>query len=161
MAGNTRRTGQLIKRGGSWLIRLYVGIDPETGKRKFINKSVRGTKTEAQAVLTKLQRDRDTGVLIEETKMKVSEYLAHWLKVAVKPKVRGRTHDDYTWHVDQRINPEIGDRRVSTLTPVAVQSLYAGMQERGLAARSVRYTAAVLHAALRQAVRWRMIAVNP
>jgi site-specific recombinase XerC len=35
------------------------------------------------------------------------------------------------------------------------------MQERGLSARTVRYTDAVLNSAFSQAVKWRMLAQNP
>jgi site-specific recombinase XerD len=39
--------------------------------------------------------------------------------------------------------------------------LYADMQERGLSARTVRFTHAVLRAAFHQAVKWRLIPQNP
>jgi integrase len=50
---------------------------------------------------------------------------------------------------------------LAKIRPLEIQALYQGMQERGLSARTVRYTHAVLHSALSQAVKWRMLAVNP
>jgi len=50
--------------------------------------------------------------------------------------------------------------RLKALTPVHVQGLYREMQERGLSARTVEYTHAVLHRALKQAVRWSMVPRN-
>ena len=41
-----------------------------------------------------------------------------------------------------------------------VQGLYREMQDRGLSARTVQYTHAVLHRALKQAVRWSMVPRN-
>ena len=42
-----------------------------------------------------------------------------------------------------------------------MQGLYAQMFERGLSARTIEYTNAVLESAFRQAVRWRMLAEDP
>jgi integrase len=42
-----------------------------------------------------------------------------------------------------------------------MQELYAQMFERGLSARTIEYTNAVLESAFRQAVRWRMLAADP
>ena len=41
--------GQLILRGkGVWLVRVYLGTDPHTGKRQYENKTVHGGKKEAE-----------------------------------------------------------------------------------------------------------------
>ncbi len=42
-----------------------------------------------------------------------------------------------------------------------MQELYSQMFERGLSARTIGYTNAVLESAFRQAVRWRMLAEDP
>jgi len=49
----------------------------------------------------------------------------------------------------------------TALTPLQIQGLYGQMLDRGLSARTVRLTHAILRNALKQAVRWRMIRVNP
>ena len=49
---------------------------------------------------------------------------------------------------------------LKALTPAHVQGLDREMQERGLSARTVEYTHAVLHRALKQAVRWSMVPRN-
>ena len=44
--------GQLINRGDrKWLVRIYLGRDVVTGKRKYHNKTVYGTKRDAQKYL--------------------------------------------------------------------------------------------------------------
>ena len=38
-----RKAGQLISRGSrTWLVRVSLGRDPETGTRKYHNKTIRG-----------------------------------------------------------------------------------------------------------------------
>jgi hypothetical protein len=60
MAG---KAGQIIPRGEStWLVRVFMGRDPESGKRKYANKTIHGTLRDAQSYLSRTQRDRDLGV---------------------------------------------------------------------------------------------------
>jgi hypothetical protein len=47
-----RKTGQIIRRGPQmWMVRIYVGHDPETRKRKYIGKPINGGLRAAQAHL--------------------------------------------------------------------------------------------------------------
>lgn len=55
----------------------------------------------------------------------------------------------------------LGSRLIGTITQIDMQSLYAQMFERGLSARTIEYTNAVLQSAFRQAVRWKMLAEDP
>jgi integrase len=39
-----RKAGQLIARGQStWLVRVYLGHDPQTGTRKYHNQTIHGS----------------------------------------------------------------------------------------------------------------------
>jgi hypothetical protein len=44
-----------------WLIRVYLGRDQETNKRKNHNRTIHGSMREAQAYLTSRLRERDWG----------------------------------------------------------------------------------------------------
>jgi hypothetical protein len=46
--------GSVTRRSGGWCIRLDVGVDPETGKRRQVSRQGFHTKREAQAVLNDL-----------------------------------------------------------------------------------------------------------
>ena len=49
-----RKVGQIIARGDRrWLIRVYLGRDHETNKRKYHNRTIHGPIREAQTYLTK------------------------------------------------------------------------------------------------------------
>ncbi len=53
--------GQIVTRGkNTWLVRIYRGLD-EHGKRRYVNKTVHGTKKDAEAWLTAALRERDLG----------------------------------------------------------------------------------------------------
>ena len=55
-----RKAGQLIARGPrTWLVRVSLGRDRETGTRKYYNKTVRGSFREAQAYLNRKLQELD------------------------------------------------------------------------------------------------------
>jgi integrase len=55
-------TGSIIARGGgAWLVRVYTGRDPSTGKRTYHNHTVHGNKKAAQGYLNGVLRDHDLG----------------------------------------------------------------------------------------------------
>ena len=62
--------------------------------------------------------------------------------------------------MERYVVPTIGSIKLTKLTHMHVQGLYRQMQDRGLSARTVQYTHAVLHRALKQAVRWSMVPRN-
>src|SRR5580700_3250056 len=159
MAG---KAGQIIPRGErTWLVRVFMGRDSESGKRKYVNKTIHGTLRDAQSYLSRSQRDRDLGVFFEPSRMSLDGYLDKWLETAAKPKLRAKTHRDYEALLRRYVRPALGSRPASKIEPLEIQGLYADMQERGLSARTVRFTHAVLRSALQQAVKWKLIPQNP
>jgi integrase len=55
----------------------------------------------------------------------------------------------------------IGRKKLADIRSLDVQSLYSKMQGRGLSARTVRYTHAVLNSAFKQAIKWGLLSRNP
>ena len=86
--------GQIIKRGDKrWLVRIFQGRD-ENGKRRYVNKTIRGTKKNAETYLTAKLRDKDLGINIEPAAESLNSYLDKWLDTTAKPRLRTRTFDD-------------------------------------------------------------------
>ena len=161
-ARKTRRTGQIIERGERvHLVRVYLGRDDTTGKRRYTNKTIHGTKKDAQMWLNATLREIDLGIYVEPAGESVNAYLDKWLDAAAKPRLRQRTFEDYTALLRRYVRDEIGHVKLSMLRPLDIQQLYSKMQMQGLSARVVRYTHAVLSSALKQAVQWGMISRNP
>jgi integrase len=90
----------------------------------------------------------------------VGEYLKQWLTDSARGSVRRSTYESYRRQVERYMVPALGRIKLTKLTCMHVQGLYRQMQDRGLSARTVQYTHAVLHRALKQAVRWSMIPRN-
>ena len=154
--------GQIISRGErTWLVRVFLGRDSQTGKRKYHNKTIRGNRKDAQKYLNGVLRDMDLGTFVEPSAMTLGEYLDQWLESAAKPRLSARVFADYKYLLTLYVRPTLGNKKLADVRPLDIQSLYTQMQDRGLSARSVRYVNAVLSSALKQAVKWRILAQNP
>lgn len=169
--------GQIIKRGDdTWLVRIFTGRDAQ-GRRRYLNKTVKGKKKDAETYLSKTITAISTGTFVEPSPLTVDEYLNKWLQTVAQGRVTERTFRSYEWLLKNYVRPTVGYKRLSDLRPLDIQSLYnwlasPKLKEKeepksgityglGLSARSVRYTHSVLSSAFKQAVRWNMLARNP
>src|ERR1051325_9424910 len=135
--------GQIIKRGEkTWIVRIFQGRD-ENGKRHYLNKTIHGTKKNAEKYLTAKLRDKDLGINIEPASESLAKYLDKWLETSVKPRVRSRTYDDYVSLMARYVREPLGATKLADLRPLDIQKVYQSMQERDLSPRVVRYTTAV------------------
>ena len=73
--------GHITKRGkNSWSIVIYLGRDPQTGKKQYKWHSVKGTKKQAEKELASLINRLETGNYIKPNKMTVGIFLEQWLR---------------------------------------------------------------------------------
>ncbi len=158
----SRKVGQILARGERrWLVRVYLGRDRETRKRTYHNRTIYGSLRHAQAYLTRRLHERDLCRGVEGLQVTVDEFLDHWLKAAVKPRVRAKTYGDYAAMLRRYIRPSLGAKILASLSPLEIQAAYQVMIDRKLSARTVRYAHAVLRAAIRQAMRWQLMLADP
>jgi integrase len=144
--------GQIIKRGeNSWTVRVFLRRDA-TGKRQYVNKTVKGNKKDGQTALNAMLREVDLGLLTEVRSQTLDEYLNFWLETIAKPRLQYRTFKDYEDLMRLYVRSALGRTKLSDLKPAHVQKLYGDMQNQGLSATRVRYTHAVLSSALKKAV---------
>jgi integrase len=157
-----RKLGQIIARGqNTWLVRIYQGRDPETGTRKYLNQTIHGAFREAQRFLNLKLQQRDLSRTPRAAAITLNQFLDQWLATSAKPRLRARTFHDYESLLRLYIRPVLGTRLIGTIGQMDMQGLYAQLFARGLSARTIEYTNAVLESAFRQAVRWRILAEDP
>jgi integrase len=157
-----RKTGQIVGRGRSrWLVRVYLGRDHQTHKRRYHNRTVHGPVRHAQTYLNKVLRERDLGRGLEGSEITLNEFLDRWLVTAAKPRLRETSNRDYQSLLRRYIRPMLGERMLSAICPLDIQGAYQGMFEHGLSARTVRYTHSVLRSSMRQAIRWQLLLEDP
>ncbi len=162
MKGHIRRRGQR-----SWAIVLDIGRD-QSGKRQQKWHAIQGTKKDAERELTRLLSAIDTGVYAEPTRLTVGEHLTRWLDVYARSSVAPKTYERYAEIIELHLIHALGHHILSRLQPLAIQTHYSEALRHGrrdgnggLSAQTVLHHHRVLHKALAQAVRWRLIAINP
>jgi integrase len=151
--------GQIIKRGDSWTVRIFLGRDA-VGKRRYFNKTITGTKKDAQKYLTGKLREKDLGTFIEPASISLTEYLDKWLADNAKQKVRGQTYCSYDIMLTY-VKDALGSRKLSDIKTLDIQKFYNALSAKGLSPRTVRYVHSVLSSALKQAVKWHILMQNP
>ncbi len=149
--------GSIYRRKDGYWVGQY-GVKTATGRKTRYIYGKR--REEVREKLTKAIADRDSGFIFDHENISVGEYMKRWLNDSVRGSVRASTHASYEQQVGRYIIPAIGHVKLGKLTPVHVQHLYREMQDRGLSARTVQYTHAVLHRALKQAKRWSLVNRN-
>jgi integrase len=158
----SRRVGQIVSRGRQrWLVRVFLGRDRNTRRRRYHNRTVHGSARRAQEHLTKMLRERDLGRGLEASEITLNEFLDRWLTNAARPKLRDKSYRSYEGLLRRYIRPALGERILSTITPLDVQATCQQLVDRGLSSRTVRYAHTVLRSALRQAIRWRLMLQDP
>lgn len=99
-----RGRGSIHRRGcDRWLVRVTLGVDPN-GKQVRMNKAVRGTKTDAEAVLTKLLGNRDGGLREKPSRKTFGEFVD--LHLASRNDVAQRTQNDERAIFDRYLWPD-------------------------------------------------------
>ena len=84
--------GSIKKRGtNSWRLTFDLERD-HTGKRRQKTLTVRGTKKEAEAELSRKLAEIESGGFADPGNIKLAEYLARWLE-HVETKTAAKTHE--------------------------------------------------------------------
>ena len=127
--GSIRQRSKVRK--DSWTVQVYMGIDPETGKKHYHSETVKGAKYLAQRRLTELLRQLDTGTYVEPSKLTVGEYLRQWLRDYAETHVRQRTLEGYRGNIERYIIPAIGNISLDKLTARHIQEMEAALLRDG------------------------------
>ena len=158
MRGSIRQRGQ-----HSWEIRVDLGRDPETDKRRRRIETVKGPKREAQRRLAEMLVDSDRGALVVRPgRLTVRDLLVAWLEGYVTTNCSVRTQDSYRSIVDIHLNPGIGHIFLKNLQPTDIQRYYSSvLNEKGLSPRTVHHQHRVLSEALKHGVKQGWLVRNP
>lgn len=155
MAGTIKKKGE-----NTWIVRIFLGRDAN-GKTKHFNKTIHGSKKDAERFKTAQLRERDLGRFVEPAALSMKDFLNDWLENIVRSRVREATFDGYKGIVEYYLLPAIGSERLCDLRPEHIQRFYGSLQRKGLSSRTVRYAHSVLSSALNHAEMQGMIFQNP
>jgi len=103
----------------------------------------------------------ENGVLIDETKMTVNEYLDYWINNYVKINLKYRTIERYTMDVKNHIRPVIGHIYLKKLNGPTIQQLFTNKAAEGYSKNFVNGLYGIMSGALNHAVKWGFIKTSP
>lgn len=151
--------GHVTKRGDTWRVHVFLGLDDQTGKKRYLTRTVRGTKREAETVCAQLVSEAARGEHGETAAGTMADLLDRWLEHLAQD-ASPSTIASYRVYLRNHILPGLGAKKVDRLRPADLDRFYAQLRQQ-LAPASVLKVHTILRAALGQAVRWRMIGDNP
>ena len=163
-----RPRGHIQQRSeGSFRLRYTIGRDPATGKRRTATTTVRGTRKDAERELTRLLRTIDTSEHVGPNRLKVGQWLEHWLDT-VRAEVSPKTHERYEEIVKSYLVPALGNLPLMKITPSQIQKAHntwattrRDSKPGGLSPRTRRHIHHILKSALGRAVEQQVLARNP
>lgn len=153
--------GSIVKRGAhSFACVVYLGREPATGKERQKWVSFR-TRREAEVHLAHLVGQVTSGAILPPSKLRLGEYLERWLRDYAEGRLAPKTLESYRATVRVHLAPTLGHVPLSRLAPQTIQGYLTRKFQAGLSTTTVRYHAAILRQALRQAAKWGLLAQNP
>ena len=152
--------GSIVKRkDGRWQGAVTIGRnDNGSQRRQYVYGKTRGEVAEK---MNKLINSINSGSFIDKNKNPtVEEWLYFWLLTYKKNSVKQKTFDQYEGVIRVHLVPEFGDLRLVELKEAQLQKFYNRLFVNGLSARSIQIINTVLSAALKKAIKSRLILFN-
>lgn len=156
--------GHLYCRDETWTYVVDTGRDA-SGRRRQKAKGGFRTKKDARLALNSAMHALQEGVYVEPSKLTVADFLRNTWLPAAKGTLRPTTFSSYEMHVRCYLSPAFGHLRLQQVTPAAINAFYGSLRggwggRQALSPASIRRVHATLHRALRDAVRWQLLARN-
>lgn len=157
----TIRKKEIVRNGTKyvyWEGRYMAGRDPLTGKP--VRKSITGkTQKEVAQKLREVVSSGSDSAYNPNSGITLEKWLNLWITDYAGEK-KETTIANYKMWIDTRIIPALGKIKLENLQAHDIQRFYNGIKE-SVSAKTVRNIHGVLHSALAQAVRNRIIPYNP
>lgn len=160
MRGSLRKLGD-----GRWQLRVYLGVDPVTGKKRQLGRVYRGTKSGAEDALHDLVGEVRAGTHTPAAPPNpddptVAAWLEAWYERSA-PNWSPTSAATARTHIDHHIAPSLGALQLTKLRLRHVELWLDELRRKGLAAATIIRIFGVLRSALEQAERWELIDRNP
>ncbi len=152
--------GGITKRkDGRWQGTITIGKnDDGSQRRQYIYGK---TRSEVAEKINKLINNINSGTYIDKKKNPtVEEWLTFWLETYKANNIKKTTYDQYFAMMRGHLIPAFGNLRLVELTESQIQAFYNKLFAEGLASRTIHIIHTVLRAALKKAVKIRLLMFN-
>ena len=149
--------GSIYRRpDGRWTATIDLGWQGGRRRRKFLYGKTRAEVAQKLAIALKAHRD---GQVFGDERTTVEQFLRAWLR-SIEPSVGPRTWIRYEELIRLHAVPHIGRVRLTRLGARQLDQLYGELVQAGLSPTTVVQLHRILHHALRDAMRWNLVARN-
>jgi integrase len=158
-----------IRRRGKNSFELKYDLERTDGTRRIVYKSVKGTKRAAQAELTRLLGQMQTGGYVEPDKLTVIEHVRNRVAIwRAKGITSPKTHERYHELIEHQLARfPIASRLLQKLTATDIEAWHLDLKtkgrkdgSRGIADRTIHHVHKLLSKALREGVRHGLVLKN-
>ena len=161
-------SGHIRARGpGSWELKFDAGRDPLTGARIVRYKTIKGAKRDAQRELRALLDAVDRGTHTDPGKLTLGDWLDRWM-TGRQHTISPKTTERYGELIEKHIKPKLGAVALAKVTTGVLNEFYADRLARGrldgkggLSPQTVRHLDRLLHRAFYDAIKQRLLSMNP
>jgi integrase len=160
--------GSLFKRkDGTWCGKIPVGYNTNGSiKYRYVYGKTQG---EVKEKVESAKSDVRNNTFVEPNRVTTQQWLDNWLNVTMKGNVKDTTWLIYESLIKKHIVPGLGGVRLMNLQTSHIQKLYneklksgrADEKEGGLSPKTIRHMHHIIHGALDQAVKEKLIQTNP
>lgn len=141
-----------------YLVRVSLGLLGKTVK--LHNRTIYGTRQDAEAYERDIIQKRKQGLPITPTKLTVALFLKDWLDNRIaKGVIRPNTAEEYGEIMNRYVIPRCGSVKLADLRPFHIEDILSSMD--GLSPNTKRHCLTVFHSAIQRAVKWGLVHANP
>ena len=160
MAGSLRQRGE-----DTWQLRVHVGTDPLSGRKRYVSRTFHGTKRQAGRALAELVAETGGFVPRQDRESTFARLLEEWLEHTA-PSLSPKTVVVDGGYARTVIVPALGALPVAKLTPVDLDRFYRHLLEVGgpkgpYTPATVKRVHGIIRRALAQGVWWGWLRHNP
>ena len=163
MTRRSKGQGSLYQAGDKTWVYQYYDEDNKRRTRRFSRKTE--ARAFADALLAAAQSPLSGG---RAAPMTVTEWMDQWLETYARPVIKLSTYTSYETYIRGHVKPEIGSLYINRLTTLDLQKFFNERAaegnlkgDGGLSPKTLRNLRNMLHLALEQAVRERILPYNP
>ncbi len=145
---------------GTWELIVSAGRDPATGRYHRVIRTIHTTsRRQVKLALAELETAVAAGRVSTKDRT-LAELLDSWLDHITDLGRADTTLHNYRLVVERDIKPPLGKTKLSKLTALDIDRVYARLRKRGLAPATIRQVHAILRASLHQGERWGLVDRN-
>lgn len=144
---------------GRWQGSITIGRDDRDRliRKYFYGKTRKETSEKLNRAIEEL---RDNRFINKSDNPTVEQWCHEWLWSYKRNSVKQKTFDQYETILRTHIIPDIGDIRLADLKTMHIQRIINKMHDSGLSHRTIEVMKIVMHAALKQAQRNKLVSEN-